>query len=335
MTNSKTARARKIAFLVPNFNGGALLQQTLASASEAGLPPDQYEYVVCDNVSTDGSLERLPAVDANGAPIHVRRNETNVGRVPNWNRCLEYAEELGLGFATFLMAGDVVRGAGIVRLRDNMEHAGADFGMAYYDILDQSGEFVRSARRMIWKAAPAGMNPSDLIRCTVARGSFLLGQVQANLYRLDAANPLRFDPSRPTTADHLASTLFAFRSGKPVVYLDEPVFGWRLRGGRFHSTLDPVKVHEEAISTLKEVEAQTGIPTDWPKFHATEILRAFYHWTERPRVTPVSPGRLVKLLARCVFQRHGVSVPWLASMVYGRLTAGTSYVVESDVRQQL
>ncbi len=103
---ARAARSRKIAILIPTYNGGALLQETVDSGAAAGMPADSYEVLVSDNSSDDGSAERLAAHDRQGAPVHVRKNERNLGRVENWNRAIDYAEELGFGFAIFLMVGD-------------------------------------------------------------------------------------------------------------------------------------------------------------------------------------------------------------------------------------
>ncbi|HMA49848.1 MAG TPA: glycosyltransferase, partial [Magnetospirillaceae bacterium] len=97
----------RIAILVPVFNGGALLAETLASPALAGLPADSYAILVSDNASTDGSTAWLGERDAQGAPVLLRSNETNLGRVGNWNRAVEWAEELGFSHALFLMAGDM------------------------------------------------------------------------------------------------------------------------------------------------------------------------------------------------------------------------------------
>src|ERR1700761_2905988 len=123
-------RGGKIAILVPSFNGGSLLRETVMSAAQAGLPPEGYEILVSDNASTDGSAAALPEQDAAGAPIHVRRNQRNLGRVANWNCVMAMAEEMGFSHALFLMAGDVLAGRALADLKDRMVRRGALLGIA-------------------------------------------------------------------------------------------------------------------------------------------------------------------------------------------------------------
>ena len=96
-------RKDKIAVMISVFNAGSLLMESIASVT-AGLRDDAYEIIVTDNNSDDGSIEALPLADSQGVPIHIRRNGSNLGRVQNWNRALDAAEEMGFGHAMFLIA---------------------------------------------------------------------------------------------------------------------------------------------------------------------------------------------------------------------------------------
>ena len=81
-------RRGRIAVLIPTFNGGALLAETVASVARAGLPRDSYEIVVSDNASSDDSIGALPNADEHGASVTLHRNPSNLGRVANWNCAL-------------------------------------------------------------------------------------------------------------------------------------------------------------------------------------------------------------------------------------------------------
>jgi GT2 family glycosyltransferase len=154
---------KRIAILVPVFNAGALLADTLASPALAGLPSDSYAILVSDNCSTDGSTNGLGEQDAQGAQILLRRNETNLGRVGNWNRAMEWAEELGFSHALFLMAGDVLADATVIELRDRMVAADAALGIAPYRIVDEHMRPVRVARRI--RSAPISTGWASARRC--------------------------------------------------------------------------------------------------------------------------------------------------------------------------
>src|SRR5436309_2181552 len=89
-----------VAILIPTFEGGALLHRTVSSCFNVGLDRSRFEVIVVDNASTDGSVKQL------SRDVTVCENPNNVGRVGNWNRALEIAEEGGFTYAAFLFVGD-------------------------------------------------------------------------------------------------------------------------------------------------------------------------------------------------------------------------------------
>lgn len=78
-----------VSVCVPLYNGGALLERCLSSVLFQTLA--DYELLVVDDGSSDGSYERAKALLAQEPRARVLRNERNLGLVPNWNRCLELA----------------------------------------------------------------------------------------------------------------------------------------------------------------------------------------------------------------------------------------------------
>lgn len=96
----------KLAVLIPVYNGGKLLNQTVASCARSGLHPDSYEILVVDDGSTDGAAEILPTCDPAGALVWVYRNTSTLGRMANLHRCIALAEAEGFEYFTFLLAGD-------------------------------------------------------------------------------------------------------------------------------------------------------------------------------------------------------------------------------------
>jgi glycosyltransferase involved in cell wall biosynthesis len=312
----------KIAILVPSFNGGSLLRETVMSAARAGLPPESYEVLVSDNASTDGSAAGLPGQDTRGAPIHVRRNPSNLGRVANWNCALAMAEEMGFSHAFFLMAGDVLTGRALVDLKDRMVRRGALLGIASCKIADETLRPVRMARRICWRGDPEAGLPADrFLAQSLAQGAMLFAPLGANLYRIDAGTRLRFDPTDETHTDHLATALFVRESGAPIVYLDRPVSIWRRRPGRFHSSMP---VAERLAGDLRIIEyacRASRVTPDYPRIRASLLLRG----------TVFCRGNVLRAwhLARDVSGRRPMSWSWLARLAFRLLRNGTPWLVEA------
>ncbi|MGZ4038071.1 MAG: glycosyltransferase family 2 protein, partial [Bacteroidia bacterium] len=79
-----------VSICIPVYNGGHYLRQCIESCLEQAF--SDYEIVVCDDGSTDGSIQVIEAYAAQHPKIRFYRNPQNLGLVGNWNRCLEEAK---------------------------------------------------------------------------------------------------------------------------------------------------------------------------------------------------------------------------------------------------
>ena len=309
-------RENKIGILIPTYNSGLLLAESINSAANARLPPDAYEIVVSDNASTDGSTESLPARDAQSVPITLHRNAENIGRVENWNRILELAEGMEFAHVMFLMAGDLIRGDGVVALRERMIRADAALGFASYKIIGEDRKPTRIARRLIWPEDEA-ISAQRFLAQTLSAGAAIFGPLGANLYNLRAAR-LHFDPADATHTDQYATSLFLHAANRPVVYLDRPITQWRERAGRFHNSMDFLQRLENDLALIERVAKETGVEIDYRKILSTFLLRILFHARGNPLKTrsywnsflckskPISPPWIVRLLTRQLLYK----TPW-------------------------
>jgi glycosyltransferase involved in cell wall biosynthesis len=84
----------KVSILVPVYNRADYVEQALACALDQTF--GDFEVVVVDNCSTDGSWELIQRVAARDERVRVFRNDSNIGPVRNWQRCVREARgELG------------------------------------------------------------------------------------------------------------------------------------------------------------------------------------------------------------------------------------------------
>jgi len=75
--------------LVPVYNRAYCIEQALASALEQTF--GDLEVVVVDNCSTDGSWELIQRAASSDARVRAFRNDSNIGPVRNWLRCVREA----------------------------------------------------------------------------------------------------------------------------------------------------------------------------------------------------------------------------------------------------
>jgi len=87
----------KLSICIPAFNAERTIRPCLESILSQELT--DAEIVVVDNCSDDGTVAAASAVLAGVANARVLRNESNLGRVANWNRCITEARGEFLKFA--------------------------------------------------------------------------------------------------------------------------------------------------------------------------------------------------------------------------------------------
>lgn len=74
---------------LPVYNGLPYLEETLRSMRDAEF--QDYELIVCDNASTDGTCEVVQEFAREDSRIRYFRNERNIGAARNFNRSFELA----------------------------------------------------------------------------------------------------------------------------------------------------------------------------------------------------------------------------------------------------
>jgi glycosyltransferase involved in cell wall biosynthesis len=90
----------KVSVLIPTYNYARFLDETIQSVLNQTFT--NFELTIVDNCSTDNTEEVVKKY-LTDKRVSFYRNETNVGLVGNWNKCLEYARG---EYIKFLCADD-------------------------------------------------------------------------------------------------------------------------------------------------------------------------------------------------------------------------------------
>jgi glycosyltransferase involved in cell wall biosynthesis len=268
------ANGQKLAVLIPVYNGGERLLASLRSCAMSGMPATEYEIVVVDNCSTDGAADHLPALDANGAVVRVYRSSSNIGRVANWNRCLEIALAGGFEYVAFLFAGDEwISGNGLADLFHLMLDNGASIGFSPFLIADDEGRVKRASQRFYTSTGGTALTSSRrFMQILISSGLFPLGPIQANIYRITREPNLRFNESLPTVTDVRATLDFIRNSERNIVISPTPFLKWREHKGRFHATMGVAQTMRDYFETFHAACESTGIPVDYGRAKARLML---------------------------------------------------------------
>lgn len=319
---------KELAIIIPAYNGGARLLDSVQSCARSGLPADRYAILVVDNCSTDDSISNLPSTDRNGAAVQFWRNERNLGRTGNWNRGLEIAEREGYPFAVFLFVGDTwAENAPIGDLLNLMKQSGAVLGMAPLSIATEDGSSSREGARISIHGGQALIGSHELLHKVVRTGRLPFAPLQANIYRLFADRPLRFDtdPAKALNTDIESTVAYLLDHSGKVALISKPFLVWKEHAERFFATQDPWFVMRETRASLRRVGEATGVPVNWTSANAISLLTSAY---ELSRKLPL-PDRIA-FVSRVFWQMKsepgGVSIWKFLSFTLNKLLRNRSYL---------
>jgi glycosyltransferase involved in cell wall biosynthesis len=164
-----------VSVCVPVHNGARFIGEALASVLRQDF--DDFEVVVVDNASTDGTPE---AVEAFADPrIRLFRNDANIGAEANWNR----AAGLARGeFVKLLCADDFLTSHCLASQVEAMEsHPEVSLVAGRRDVVDESGRVLISGRGL---GRPWGVvDGPRAIRASVRAGTNIFGEPACVLMR--------------------------------------------------------------------------------------------------------------------------------------------------------
>lgn len=249
----RPARA-KIA--IPVRNGETTLDRAVASAlGQFGV---DHQVIVVDNASTDRTFSIAAAWAARDPRVLVYRNPRDVGRVGNWNRCLDLLGECV--YAKLLMASDELFPGFLAETTALLDaHPSAVLLRASLTMRYADGRLEFQPRF-----------PGDVVVAgpEARRISLVEGNLAANptgqLWRASALGGLRFDETLPWAGDHdLALRLlergdFAYRHA--ALYVSMPVrIGFTMRPRRRSGS--PVTARSRcATAALRRCRCSNGTP---------------------------------------------------------------------------
>lgn len=142
----------RVSILIPVFNRKKYIAQCIQSA--LGQTFTDHEIVVVDNASEDGTWEICKCFAVQDPRVRVFRNETNIGPVRNWLRCLDEAKGQ---YGKFLFSDDLVMPEFLAATLPHLEDPSVAFvstaaligdsidnGVTYYSIQGQCNRLSKS-----------------------------------------------------------------------------------------------------------------------------------------------------------------------------------------------
>jgi len=136
---------QKITIAIPIYNGEKYILETLQSIANQTQKVNQI--LICDNVSTDNSLNiiRKFAEEHRDLEIKIKINQSNIGSLKNFNRCMELSDTdflLIIGCDDLLKPDTIKKQIQIFSENPDIALVGGQ-----YNVIDKNGKFIREIRK--------------------------------------------------------------------------------------------------------------------------------------------------------------------------------------------
>ncbi len=235
----------KVSVCIPTFNGARYLTRTLDSVLAQDY--DDFEIVVADHGSTDGTLDLVHAYVGEGVRVVAGPDER--GAPANFNRAVSAARGR---YVKLLCQDDLLYPECLSRQVDAMddgERHGVVLVASRSDIVDSADRVIYPGRG--WSRRAGVVDGGAALRALVRAGTNLVGEPSATLFRREAFDRAGgFSPTQSYMVDfELWTRLLA--SGN-LVYLHDALCTFRVSPTSWSAELARSQARE-ARRTLREV----------------------------------------------------------------------------------
>lgn len=180
-----------ILVLIPTFNCSDSLEYTLKNSVIESL---KHRFLIVDNMSTDNTV-----AIAKSYGIEVHENTANLGRVENWNKCLEIAKERKSEFCKLLFAGDILHKDAIDIYTSAFKDPQVGFVCGAYNVLEQ-GINTRISHFKREKI----LLPEESLKMSIKKNNWF-GPPSCQAFRTKVLEGVKYNTSMPWVADWLLS----------------------------------------------------------------------------------------------------------------------------------
>jgi glycosyltransferase involved in cell wall biosynthesis len=172
---------------IPVYNGEKYISRTLESCLNQNL---MCQILVVDNCSTDDTSTIVKGFAKNKNNILYHRNETNLGRVGNWNKCLQLFKSSDSSYIRFVFAGDEVLPDATQAVEAIFERFPDISTVAHpYEFITLAGHKIISGHPQLYDKL---LTREEIFEYNFTRGG-VLGAIICNVYSKKAIGDIVFD----------------------------------------------------------------------------------------------------------------------------------------------
>ena len=275
----------KVSICIPVRNGGTFLPLAVESVLVQSF--HDFEIIIVDNASTDGTTAWAEEMAASNDKVRLFKNDHNIGLVGNFNACLKYAHGT---YIKYLCADDLLMPLCLEKMTQALDD---DLSVSLVaggrQILNEAGEAIGL---QYYSRAPAKFPGHEVInRCLF--GANYIGEPSAVMFRRqDALRGFREELS------HLMDLEMWFHlleKGR-MANLPEPLCAIRRHAAQM--TVQSVKsgaLVEDNVRLFKEYGSKAYIHESWVNDLGRRTHMAYRIWLCREHLDAARRDQLLKL----------------------------------------
>lgn len=244
----------KVLVCIPAYNAEDCLLGTIKSILRQTFK--QFDVLVIDNQSTDHTVDAVHQFNLDlemGHKIHVIENKENLGRIGNWNRCIEIFRQTHHPYLKFVFAGDTIEDnclETLIHVFQNNPKLG----------LVSSGYYIHTSGNKVEKKISFKKNilfiPIEALKAFVQIGNWV-GAPIACMFSREAINGIKFSEGIEWASDwkFYVDVVKKFNS----FYINEPLGNFYAQQRKYFAKheSDPAAKTEELLvkqHVLKKLE---------------------------------------------------------------------------------
>ena len=246
---------------IPNYNGGENLQRAIESCQKITLSSDEFEILIVDNCSTDNSIEIVRELGEEISNLKLVQNTENVGRIQNWNICINNA--IGK-FLIFLFSNDLINDTNNIAECIQILEKNENISIGFSSLLKKDNE--RTYIKKSFSEKIIECQSKCFSKECLTRGLLPFGPIQSIIYRVDdiKKDQNKFRADMPINADEIFTYSEACKR-ELIMFNPNPQIIWDLTQSRFHGKMtaeDEFKEHSDTvkiISNLNNIDVNYGL----------------------------------------------------------------------------
>jgi glycosyltransferase involved in cell wall biosynthesis len=252
-----------ISILIPVYNRDEFIGPCIESSLNQTI--DDVEIIVVDNASTDGTWDACQSYANTDSRVRIFRNETNIGPVRNWQRCIDEARGR---FGKFLFSDDLIKNDFCEKACSFMENEDVAFVFSTVIIGNVPWKGVLAYE---WKNSSGLYASSEFIKSSLASEEvpvspgaalFRMGDLRKNLIH-SIPSPTITDFTKHGAGPDLLLYLVTALNYPCVGYLSNPCTFFRVHEGSITISSKDGYIelcYTQAKIWLASSEAFTGFP---------------------------------------------------------------------------